>query len=168
MEAAYNETTTFFVEINTIKFHSFVLKRVDYFKNMIEANEKSGTLITARLALDYGRDVLAVPGSIFSPVSRGTNQLIRQGAESITASRDLLEALGLETKTVTAEEFTKLSPLEQKVIQILGGEAIPRDYLIGRLNLSASEANQLIGLLEIKGVIEERLGAIRLTSRAAL
>jgi len=68
---------------------------------VIEAEEKSGTLITARLALDYNRDVLAVPGSILSQGSRGTNQLLRQGATPITSSEDLLGALGFETTEYT-------------------------------------------------------------------
>jgi DNA processing protein len=61
---------------------------------IIEAQEESGTLITARMALDYNRDVLAVPGSILSPNSKGSNELIRQGATPITNSSELLEALG--------------------------------------------------------------------------
>jgi DNA processing protein len=62
---------------------------------IIEAEEKSGTLITARLATEYNRDVLAVPGSIFSATSAGTNFLLRQGATPITCANDLLQALGL-------------------------------------------------------------------------
>src|SRR3989338_10238649 len=61
---------------------------------IIEAQEKSGTLITARMALDYNRDVLAVPGTINSGFSKGTNNLIKQGATPITCSEDILEALG--------------------------------------------------------------------------
>ncbi|MEK7092061.1 MAG: DNA-processing protein DprA, partial [Patescibacteria group bacterium] len=68
---------------------------------IIEAGEKSGTLITARLALDYNREVGVVPGSIFSPQSAGTNQLIRSGATPITGSADLLELLGLKSDDET-------------------------------------------------------------------
>ncbi|MFA6524029.1 MAG: DNA-processing protein DprA [Candidatus Paceibacterota bacterium] len=63
---------------------------------VIEAEEKSGTLITARLTTEYNRDLLAIPGSIFSPSSKGTNRLIRQGATPVTCSEDVLEALGFE------------------------------------------------------------------------
>lgn len=62
---------------------------------VIEAEHKSGTRITAKLATDYNRDVLAVPGSIFSPTSEGTNELIRLGATPITCSADIIEALGM-------------------------------------------------------------------------
>ena len=65
---------------------------------IIEAAEKSGTLITARLATEYNRDLLVVPGSIFSINSKGTNSLIRQGATPITSPKDLLEALGLTSR----------------------------------------------------------------------
>ena len=63
---------------------------------IIEAQEKSGTLITARMALDYNKEVLAVPGPISSEYSKGTNRLIRQGATPITCSEDILEVLGFK------------------------------------------------------------------------
>jgi len=62
---------------------------------VIEAGEKSGTLITSRLALDYNKNIGAVPGDIFSPLSIETNKLIRNGATPITCSEDILEILGL-------------------------------------------------------------------------
>lgn len=61
---------------------------------LIEAGEKSGTLITAYLALDYNRDVLVVPGNIFSPLSVGLHRLLRDGAAPVSSSADILEALG--------------------------------------------------------------------------
>ena len=63
---------------------------------VIEAEERSGTLITARLTTEYNRDLLTVPGSVFSPNSKGTNKLIRQGATPVTCAEDVLEALGFE------------------------------------------------------------------------
>jgi DNA processing protein len=65
---------------------------------IIEAEEKSGTMITARLATEYNKDVLVIPGNIFSPNSKGTNKLLRLGATPITSSEELLEALGFENK----------------------------------------------------------------------
>lgn len=133
---------------------------------IIEAGEKSGTLITARLALDYNRDVLAVPGSIFNPGSRGTNELIRQGATPITKSTDILEALGF--KTEEAEEnkqaslFSNLSENEQKIIELLQVEPLPRDELIMMSELPAALANQTLAVLEIKGLIKETFGEVRL------
>src|SRR3990167_5138860 len=61
---------------------------------LIEAQERSGTLITARLATDYNRDLMVVPGSIFSPLSKGTNQFLALGATPVTSSQDILRLLG--------------------------------------------------------------------------
>ena len=133
---------------------------------IIEAGEKSGTLITARLALDYNRDVLAVPGPIFNSGSKGTNELIRQGATPITKAADILEALGL--KTEKAEEnkqaslFSNLSANEQKIVEFLRVEPLPRDELILMSELSAAEANSTLAVLEIKGLIKESMGEVRL------
>jgi len=74
---------------------------------IIEAEEKSGTLITARLATDYNKDVFALPGSIFSTSSKGANKLIRQGAVPITSSSDILEALGFESDNTLKKKEIK-------------------------------------------------------------
>lgn len=130
---------------------------------IIEAGAKSGTLITARLALDYNRDVYAVPGSIFAPTAFGTNQLIRQGAAPITASEELLLALGFEPAANPGLAASgDLSPSEQAVIELLSVEPSSRDDLIRQLKLTANEANVLLSLMEIRGLIKEALGEIRL------
>lgn len=131
---------------------------------IIEAEEKSGTMITARLATEYNRDVLAVPGSIFSPNSKGTNKLIRLGAVPVTSSYDVLDALGfnIEKDTVhQAKLFEDLSDEEQSVLKALR-EPLPKDELIKKLKLPIHEANTLLSVLEIKGLIKEELGEIRL------
>lgn len=137
---------------------------------IIEAGEHSGTLITARLALDYNRDVLVVPGSIFTPSSKGTNALLRQGATTVTESNDILSALGLhndadEAQTLNLDLFTAV---ERNIIELLAQEPAPRDSLIRALAssqssegvhpLHISEANTIIASLELRGVIIERLG----------
>lgn len=134
---------------------------------IIEAEERSGTLITARLATEYNRDVLAVPGSVFSPNSLGTNKLIRQGATPIRDSLDVLEALGFETEKEEEKEkrqkklFEELSLDEKKVIEYLR-EPMYRDELIQMLKMSTQEANTLLSVMEIKELIKEELGEIRL------
>lgn len=131
---------------------------------IIEAEEKSGTLITARLATEYNRDVLAVPGSIFSSSSKGTNKLIRQGATPVSCAEDVLEALGFEVKKdkeKQAKLFEDLSPEEKMVVKILR-EPIPRDDLIREMKMPTPNANAILSIMEIKELIKEEMGEIRL------
>lgn len=130
---------------------------------IIEAQEKSGTLITARMALDYNRDVLAVPGSAFSSNSNGTNWLIKQGATPVTTSEDVLMALGFNVekpKQTDAEKYADCSSEEMKIIKLLI-EPIERDELIRISGMKTAEANALLSIMEIKELIKEELGEIR-------
>jgi len=130
---------------------------------VIEAAEKSGTLITARMALDYNRDVLVVPGSVFSSTSTGTNKLIRQGATPITSSNELLEALGFETEKeelTEKEKYADCGTDEMKIINLLH-EPMERDDLIRESGLDIATANALLSIMEIKELIKEELGEIR-------
>lgn len=129
---------------------------------IIEAGEQSGTLITARLALDYNRDVLAVPGSIFLPGTAGTNRLISEGATLIHTSETLIRALGLIPLMEGVRERPTLNTQELLVYKILEHEALERDVLLSRLPLLTAEANVLIATLEMKGIIVERGGEIQL------
>jgi DNA processing protein len=131
---------------------------------IIEAEEKFGTLITARLALDYNKDVLAVPGSIYSPNSKGTNKLLRQGATPITSAIDLLEALGFEKEAEEDKQqklFEDLSFEEKQVVELLR-EPVPRDELIRALGMPVAKANAILSIMEIKNLIKEELGEMRL------
>ena len=130
---------------------------------IIEAEEKSGTLITARLALDYNRDVLAVPGSAFSANSNGTNWLIKQGATPITNSSDILEALGFEVERpilTDKEKYADCGKEEMKIIELLR-EPMERNDLIRELGMNTGEANALLSIMELKELIKEELGEIR-------
>jgi len=131
---------------------------------IVEAGEKSGTLITARLGLDYNREVGVVPGSIFSPQSHGTNQLIRQGATPITSSADILEMLDLKIGDDKIEtlNLNLLSPDERKIVDLLSIEPLPRDELIRRLKRPVSEINVLLVTMELRGLTKETFGEIRL------
>lgn len=131
---------------------------------IIEAEEKSGTLITARLTTEYNRDLLVVPGSIFSSNSKGTNRLLRQGATPVTCSEDVLEALGFEQEKDEEKQarlFADLSPEEKKIVELLR-EPISRDDLIRAMKLPIPAANAMLTVMEIKGLIKEELGEIRL------
>jgi len=132
---------------------------------IIEAEERSGTLITARLTTEYNRDLLVVPGSIFSPNSKGVNKLLRQGATPITCSEDVLEALGFELPKDEEKQkklFLDLLPEEKMVFDLLR-DPFPRDDLIRAMKMPTPTANALLSIMEIKGLIKEELGEIRAT-----
>ncbi|MFA5999809.1 MAG: DNA-processing protein DprA [Candidatus Paceibacterota bacterium] len=131
---------------------------------IVEAEERSGTLVTARLATEYNRDVLAVPGSILSPNSYGTNRLLRQGATPVTCAEDVLEALGFELPKDEEKQkklFADLSPEEKKVCDLLR-EPVLRDDLIRTMKIPTPNANAILSVMEIKGLIKEEYGEIRL------
>lgn len=129
---------------------------------LIEAREKSGTLITARLAVEYNRDLLVVPGSIFNENSKGTHQFLRLGATAITSADDILVALGLEKREGEnmASMRDDLSDEEKRVLTIISSP-LSRDDLLGTLDLDISEAQVLLSAMEIKGLIIEEMGVVR-------
>ena len=128
---------------------------------VVEGEQKSGTMITARLAGEYSRDVLAVPGPITARTSEGVNRLIRDGATPITSSADILEALDVKIQNPSDKVQTEnLSEDERRVVEILR-EPMPRDELVRALGMQTHEANALLSALEIKGLITETLGVVR-------
>lgn len=129
---------------------------------VIEAKERSGSLITARLTTDYNRELLVVPGSIFSETSRGTHQFLKLGATPVTEPADILRALGIDEGFRKPIIDKSLSEHERRVCEILTTPR-PRDELISGLALSVSEAGILLSTMEIKGLIVEEYGVIRRT-----
>ncbi|MFA5023154.1 MAG: DNA-processing protein DprA [Candidatus Paceibacterota bacterium] len=152
--------------VHTFPRRNRIMAGISHAVLIIEAGERSGTLITARLAMEYNRDVLVVPGSIFSPSSRGANNLIHHGAMPINSSNDLLQALGFnldeESEDRQGKLFKDLSEIEQKIVDILSTDSYPRDELIELAELSTSEANIILSTMEIKGIIKEAMGEVRL------
>ena len=120
---------------------------------VVEARERSGALITADLALEEGREVFAVPGEITSPLSEGTNRLLRLGATALTCADDVLEAFGLEPQAKD-----EVSPEAQRVLELLPGTA---DELVRALELDAAALAALLAELELSGVIAEAEGVYR-------
>jgi DNA processing protein len=128
---------------------------------IVEAGEKSGTLITARLAMDYNREVLCVPHELDKESGRGVNSLIHEGATLVRNSNDILRALGFEPNVdpLQATLPTDLSPSESRVLEALT-TAQYKDELIENAALSAQEANVALSSLLLRGLIVERLGKI--------
>lgn len=127
---------------------------------IIEAEEKSGTLVTGRQALELGRDIGAVPGDIFSPTSLGPLSLIRDGAAPISSPDDLRRLLNLPEKD--SEEKMSLDINEQeKVIMGLLREPKDKDTLLTESGLSLGDFMMTITTLEMKSYIEETFGEVR-------
>ncbi len=130
---------------------------------VIEAEKKSGTLITSRLATEYNREVGAVPGPIYSSTSEGPHMLIRLGATLIRDSEDILEILGLRSRGHdTLVNTDDLSPEELRIITLLE-KPRERDALVRESKLETHKATAAMSLLEIKGLIVEELGLVRKT-----
>ncbi|MCX7860750.1 MAG: DNA-processing protein DprA [Chloroflexus sp.] len=124
---------------------------------VVEASEQSGALITVQFALDQGRDVMAVPGSIFSPLSAGPHRLIRDGAAIVTDAGDVLAALGLDKSSDAAESPLELA-LTAEEAAIYGAVEAEPQYIdaIGRTaGLSAAATAAALALLELKGLVRQ-------------
>lgn len=125
---------------------------------VVEAKEESGSLITARLALDFNREVFAVPGSIFSGLSVGTNTLIKQGAKLVTGVQDILNELQLETLPSSSEAMAtvaiELTEDEQKIVTCLSSDGLHIDKVIEATRLETTRAASLMTRLEMRGLIK--------------
>ena len=131
---------------------------------VIEATFDSGSLITAELALEQGREVFAVPGSIDRPTSAGPNRLIKEGAHPVTESADLLAVLWPEHRgrKLPAEECRSAPTLDEpahSVWSALGEDPRHVDELVGELGLTAGELSAILLHLELQGGIEQLPGA---------
>lgn len=129
---------------------------------VIEAGEKSGTLITADFALEEGREVFAVPGPIDAPQSRGTLKLIKQGAKCVTSASDILEEFSttLPVSPPDDQQKNKMDPLEDRILQQIAHQPLSLDELYEDLveEYSFSEFQQAIFGLEMKGFITQLPG----------
>ena len=133
---------------------------------VVEGTKRSGSLITARLALDENREVMAVPGNITSELSRGTNWLLQDGAKLVTDWKDVVEEFPspLREEILSKEKKKKREPpslnTEEKKIYdlLLSDELTSVDSLVEQSNLSVSEILSLLLNLEIKDLVTQRPG----------
>lgn len=125
---------------------------------VVEARERSGALITADLALDEGREVLAVPGEITSLLSKGTNHLLRLGAVPVTCLGDVLAVLGVEPVSVTP---CVLAPRLEAVRTAVADVPAAADELVRKTGLSAGDVAAALAELELAGAVVQADGLYR-------
>lgn len=129
---------------------------------VVEAALKSGSLITARLASESGRDVFAIPGSIHSPQSRGCHALIKQGAKLVESAQDVLEELNLPgaAPKVDAVQGELVLEEEDAVLQALGFDPVTLDALVARTDWSPAALSVRLLELELNGQIARLPGQL--------
>ena len=131
---------------------------------VVEAAPRSGSLITARLAAETGREVFAIPGSIHSPLSRGCHQLIRQGAKLVESAQDILEELRWGPSTVasvtTGQIPATTGESEEQVLALLGDAPCALDSLAARSGLTPAELLAMLLPLELAGRVAQLPGGL--------
>jgi DNA processing protein len=133
---------------------------------VVEATKNSGSLITASLALDQGRDVFAVPGSIDSFKSMGTHFLIKQGASLVENADDILDELGFNNRypqnrclfTGTSEKLPEMDDSEKKVYEMIGDYPIHVDEIVRAGVMDAGEVLSILMQMELKGIVKQLPG----------
>ncbi|OGN17893.1 MAG: DNA protecting protein DprA [Candidatus Yanofskybacteria bacterium RIFCSPHIGHO2_02_FULL_50_12] len=125
---------------------------------IIEADDKSGSLITARLAVEQNRDVFAVPGSIFSPKSRGTNQLIQRGAKLVSTLDDIIQDYSMLDLKLPARNA---NPTEASILAVLETNGpLNTDEIIRHTQKEAPEIMVALSMMEIKGMVRQMANGI--------
>lgn len=129
---------------------------------IVEAGERSGALITAAFAAEQGREVFAVPGNIYAPQSRGTNNLIRQGANVFCDVQDLIESLNLTlvAEHRAAQKALPSNPDEARLFAVLSQEPLHVDEIRAKVDMPIAQVAATLSIMELKGLVKQ-VGAMR-------
>jgi DNA processing protein len=124
---------------------------------VVEAGDRSGALITADRALEQGREVFSVPGSIFSRTSVGTNRLLQEGATLARTAEDVLEALNLKMVAQHAEAQAVLTddPTEAAVLTVISHDPTHIDDIVRQMNMPVPQVSSLLAMMELKGLVRQ-------------
>ena len=124
---------------------------------VVEGDVKSGAMITARLALEQDREVFAVPGSIFSPQSRGTNSLIQEGAKLVQRVEDVLEELNLTMvpQQMEMKELIPATDTEAALLRHISKEPVHIDEVCRQSGLPVATVSSVLAMLELKGLVRQ-------------
>lgn len=127
---------------------------------VVEAAVPSGSLITARIAADLGREVFAIPGSIHSPLSKGCHYLIKQGAKLVETAQDVLEEFAIEAMAEQREATARSAPDRESeiVLQALGHDPCSFETLLARTKLPVDRLIGVLTQLEIQGHVSTMAG----------
>ncbi len=142
-------------------FRNRIISGLSQIVVVVEAGKRSGTLITADLALENGRDVFVVPGNVTSALSEGTNALIKQGCPIVTEGNDILFELGIAYQEKEKEAFRKkagasLAPEEEKVYGMIeDGTPVAAETICRKLHMNIQEVQYILSLLELSGLVRK-------------
>lgn len=128
---------------------------------VIEAPQRSGSLATARFAVEQNREVFVVPGSIANPNYVGSHAIIREGASLVTCAAQVLDALNLAPKKIHAQLLPFLDEPQQRIVELLSAKnkSLSIDLIANELEISTTIINEAIALLTIEGIVKEDGGA---------
>ncbi|MBT8137111.1 MAG: DNA-processing protein DprA [Gammaproteobacteria bacterium] len=133
---------------------------------VVEAAHRSGSLITAHRAIEFGREVFAIPGSIHNPLSRGCHRLIREGAKLVESSTDILDELApvfqaaheIEPAQNAVADHDRLDEDYAKLLDCIGYEPTQIDTMVQRSGLTANEVSSMLLILELRGYVSQVAG----------
>jgi DNA processing protein len=125
---------------------------------VVEAAKKSGSLITARFALEQNRDVLAIPSSILNPQARGCHQLLQQGAKLVTSSEEILQDLLSDNYIKQEETQPLLANYDKNLVKFMGFEVTTINKLCQRTGLSTDKISCILAELELQGIVKAVTG----------